>query len=74
MNRDIKFVSFKINPFTILVSLLTIQAETSSSKQTVTSVLALGIDSLGILPLNALAAHWVWLRVEGPLIGRSPLL
>lgn len=42
-----------------VIALLTEQSETSSSKQTVIKVLALGIDSLGIQSLKALAAHWV---------------
>ena len=50
----------------VSLALLTEQAETSSSKQTVVKVLALGIDSLGIQSLEALATHWVWLKVVGP--------
>ena len=41
-------------------------AETSSSKQIVWPLTALGIDSLGIQSLKALATYCMWLRAEGP--------
>ena len=64
----------------MLVSLLTEQAETSSSKQTVVKVLALGIDGLGIQSLEAPVSQLgetngseslVWAKARG---GRSSLL
>src|SRR5271170_4226707 len=49
------------------LALLTEQAETSSSKQTVIKVLAFGIDSLGIQSLKALVTQL------GVTISRRPL-
>ncbi len=53
---------------------LTKLTEISPSKQIVMLMFAIGIDSMGNQSLAALATQWVWLRVEGPLIGRSLLL
>ena len=46
------------------------QAKTCSLKAPLN--LALGIDSLGIQSLKALAAHWVWLRAK--VLGMGEIL
>ena len=62
MNRS----CFKFAILLYTFPLLTNQSETSSSKQIVTSVLALGIDSLGIQSLEAFATHWCGYGQKAP--------